>query len=57
MLSKRWFDTLPPDLQTKVMKTSQDVAHEVLPWSLEFLEQSRANWKANGGEMVTLPPE
>jgi 3-methyladenine DNA glycosylase AlkC len=33
------------------------VAREVLPWSLEFLEQSRASWKANGGEMVTLPDD
>ena len=28
---------------------------KVLPWSLQFLEQSRAAWTANGGEMVTLP--
>jgi TRAP-type C4-dicarboxylate transport system substrate-binding protein len=55
MLSKRWFDALPADLQTQVMATSKAVATEVLPWSLDFLERSRANWKANGGEMVTLP--
>jgi TRAP-type C4-dicarboxylate transport system substrate-binding protein len=55
VLSKRWFDALPADLQTQVMATSKAVATEVLPWSLDFLERSRANWKANGGEMVTLP--
>jgi TRAP-type C4-dicarboxylate transport system substrate-binding protein len=55
MLSKRWFDGLPPDLQSQIMSTSKEIAKEVLPWSLDFLEKSRANWKANGGEMVTLP--
>ena len=57
MLSKRWFDALPPDLQQQVMSTSKEIAREVLPWSLDFLEQSRATWKANGGEMVTLPDD
>jgi TRAP-type transport system periplasmic protein len=55
MLSKRWFDALPADLQSQIMSTSKAVATEVLPWSLDFLEHSRENWKANGGEMVTLP--
>ena len=55
MLSKRWFDALPADLQTEVVKTSKQIAREVLPWSLEFLEQSRASWKANGGEMIAFP--
>jgi TRAP-type C4-dicarboxylate transport system substrate-binding protein len=55
VLSKRWFDALPPDIQTEIMATSKQVAREVLPWSLDFLEKSRANWTANGGEMVTLP--
>lgn len=55
MLSKRWYDGLPTDLQDQIMTTSKQVASEVLPWSLQFLEQSRAAWTANGGEMVTLP--
>lgn len=55
MLSKRWYDGLPADLQDQIMATSKQVATEVLPWSLEFLERQRAAWTANGGEMVTLP--
>ncbi len=55
MVSKRWYDGLPADLQSQIMATAKQAAREVLPWSLEFLEQSRAAWKANGGEMVTLP--
>jgi TRAP-type C4-dicarboxylate transport system substrate-binding protein len=55
MLSKRWYDALPADLQEQIMATSKQIAGEVLPWSLEFLDRSRASWTANGGEMVTLP--
>lgn len=55
VLSKRWYDGLPADLQKQIMDTSKSIAREVLPWSLDFLEQSRVTWKANGGEMVTLP--
>jgi TRAP-type C4-dicarboxylate transport system substrate-binding protein len=55
MLSKRWFDGLPADLQQQIMTAAKQSAREVLPWSLDFLERSRASWKASGGEMVTLP--
>jgi TRAP-type transport system periplasmic protein len=57
MLSKRWLDTLPADLQAQIMTTSKQVTSEVLPWSLEFLDRQRAVWVSKGGEMVTLPPE
>ena len=40
MLSKRWYDGLPADLQDQIMTTSKQIAGEVLPWSLEFLDQS-----------------
>ena len=43
MLSKRWFDGLPADLQEQIMShQARRSPREVLPWSLEFLEQSRA---------------
>jgi TRAP-type C4-dicarboxylate transport system substrate-binding protein len=57
MLSKRWLDTLPADLQDQIMTTSKQVTSEVLPWSLEFLDRQRAVWVSKGGEMVSLPPE
>jgi TRAP-type transport system periplasmic protein len=57
MLSKRWYDGLAPELQHQVMASSKQVANEVLPWSLEFLDRQRVEWKAHGGEMVTLPPD
>lgn len=55
MLSKRWYDALPADLQVQIMTTSKEIAGEVLPWSLQFLDRQRIVWTSNGGEMVTLP--
>ena len=55
MLSKKWFDKLPPDLQSQVMMTSKQIAGEVIPWDVDFLEQQRKTWIANGGEIIHLP--
>jgi TRAP-type C4-dicarboxylate transport system substrate-binding protein len=57
MLSKKWFDKLPPDLQNQVMMTSKQMASEVIPWDVDFLEQQRKTWIANGGEMIRLPDD
>ena len=57
MLSKKWLDTLPADLQSQVMMTSKQIASEVIPWGLDFVEQQRKTWVANGGEMIHLPDD
>src|ERR1700744_5466063 len=57
MLSKKWFDKLPPDLQNQVMMTSKQMASEVIPCDLDFLEQQRKTWVANGGEVIHLPDD
>jgi TRAP-type transport system periplasmic protein len=54
MLSKRWFDGLPADLQAAVMTTANQVRGEVLPWSLDFLVQQRKAWAGKGGEVIAL---
>ncbi len=56
MLSKRWFDALPPDLQTIVMATSKQAGVEAVPWSLDFLAAQRKVWTAKGGEVIQLSP-
>jgi TRAP-type C4-dicarboxylate transport system substrate-binding protein len=55
MLSKRWFDGLPADLQGIVMATADQVRAEVIPWSLDFLVQQRKTWAEKGGEVIALP--
>ena len=57
MLSKKWFDKLPPDLQNQVMMTSKQIASEVIPWDVDFIEQQRKTWIANGGEIIHLPDD
>jgi TRAP-type C4-dicarboxylate transport system substrate-binding protein len=54
MLSKKWFDALPADLQEAVRKTADETRDEVVPWSLNFLEEQRKAWVAKGGEVLHL---
>jgi TRAP-type C4-dicarboxylate transport system substrate-binding protein len=54
VLSKRWFDGLPADLQGIVMATATQVRGEVIPWSLDFLGQQRKVWTEKGGEVIAL---
>jgi TRAP-type C4-dicarboxylate transport system substrate-binding protein len=56
VLSKRWFDGLPPDLKATVMATAMQVGAEVLPWSVDFVAQQRKVWVDKGGELTVLPP-
>jgi TRAP-type C4-dicarboxylate transport system substrate-binding protein len=55
MLSKRWFDGLPADLQGQVMAAAKQAETEVTPWELDFLVLQRKAWVDKGGELVVLP--
>jgi TRAP-type C4-dicarboxylate transport system substrate-binding protein len=54
MLSKRWFDGLPADLQAQVMAAARQAETEVTPWELDFLVAQRKVWVDKGGELVPL---
>jgi TRAP-type C4-dicarboxylate transport system substrate-binding protein len=53
-MSKRWFDTLPPYLQTIVLATAQEVGAGINPWVLDFLVRQRKIWVEKGGELESL---
>src|SRR6202035_3567520 len=36
-MSKRWFETLPADLQAMVLATARDTGAEINPWEIDFL--------------------
>ena len=55
MLSKRWFDGLPADLQGQVIAAAKQAETEVTPWELEFFVAQRKAWVDKGGQMVALP--
>jgi TRAP-type transport system periplasmic protein len=53
-MSKRWFDTLPADLQAIVIATAQETGTEVNPWVIDFLARQRKTWVEKGGELIAL---
>ena len=55
VLSKRWFDGLPADLQGRVMAAAKQAETEVTPWEIEFFAAQRKTWADRGGEMIALP--
>jgi TRAP-type transport system periplasmic protein len=53
-MSKRWFDTLPADLQSMVLATAQEIGIEVNPWEVDFLARQRKIWVEKGGVINIL---
>ena len=51
VVSKIWFDKLPPDLQKVVSDAGQEAAREVTPWTFEFIARQRTGWTKAGGEL------
>lgn len=54
MLSKRWFDGLPADLQGLVMAAATQAGAEAAPWAADFLVEQRKAWVDRGGEVIAL---
>jgi TRAP-type C4-dicarboxylate transport system substrate-binding protein len=53
VISKQWYDGLPPDLQTVVTSDGTKVAHDLLPWITQFNNDQRKLWLQQGGVVVT----
>ncbi len=56
-VSKKWYDSLPADLQ-KIVDT--DAARElkaINPQAIEIINKTRKGWTDGGGELITLPAE
>jgi TRAP-type C4-dicarboxylate transport system substrate-binding protein len=53
-MSKRWFETLPADLQAMVLATAQEAGTQVNPWEIDFLARQRKTWVEKGGELDVL---
>src|ERR1700733_13343034 len=56
-ISKKWYDTLPPDLQQIVDQTAARETVAVNPQATEITENSRKVWTDTGGELISLPPD
>lgn len=56
-LSKKWYDTLPADLQQIVEKDAAATATGLNPWVIDFNAKARQAWTDAGGQLISLPSE
>ncbi len=45
VVSKKWYDGLPPDLQEAVVEEARAVHPELLPWTKNFYNEAATIWK------------
>ncbi|MCR0983778.1 TRAP transporter substrate-binding protein [Roseomonas populi] len=57
VVSKIWYDGLPPALRTVVDEAGRKADDDVFPWALDFIAQQRKVWTEAGGTITSLPPE
>jgi TRAP-type transport system periplasmic protein len=57
MVSKRWLDKLPPDLQKIVIETGKEVEAKDQAYEVQFAKEQDAAWQGMGGEIHKLPPD
>jgi TRAP-type transport system periplasmic protein len=56
-INKKWYDSLPPDLQKIVDKDAAEQAVAIGPLAVEMRKKAEAAWTASGGEEINLPPD
>jgi TRAP-type transport system periplasmic protein len=56
VVSKEWYQTLPPDLQRIVADDGRSVSHDILPFTIGFIKSSNAAWVAAGGVLADFTP-
>jgi TRAP-type C4-dicarboxylate transport system substrate-binding protein len=54
-LSRKWFDSLPPDLQQILEKDATAQAADID--AVDFNAKARRLWTEHGGELISLPPD
>jgi TRAP-type transport system periplasmic protein len=56
-ISKKWYDTLPADLQQIVDKDAAAEALAINHQAIEIDDQARNTWVSSGGELISLPAD
>ena len=54
-ISKKWYDTLPADLQAIIDRDGQAEAVALSPQADAIIDKSRKAWVDGGGELISLP--
>ena len=57
VVSKAWFDTLPPDLQKVVIAAGAKTQAKAQQWNIDFTKSLVATWTKLGGTVHTLPDD
>ena len=55
VLSKKWVEGLPPDLQKIVRDDALKVSADIVPFINQFFDAQRKVWTDAGGSLVSLP--
>ena len=55
--STKWRNSLPPDLQKVIDTAAAEEDAAIPPVALAFLNNSRKEWVAKGGELIDLPAD
>jgi TRAP-type C4-dicarboxylate transport system substrate-binding protein len=56
-ISKKWYDSLPTDLQRLLDKDAATASVTINPLAIEINDRARKGWTASGGELISLPPD
>lgn len=57
VMSKKWFASLPADLQKIVRDDAAKVSKDIFPFVAEFFANQRKIWQSRGGELISLPAD
>lgn len=56
-ISRKWYDTLPKDLQQVVDKAAARESVAINQGAADFVEKMRKTWVERGGELISLPSD
>jgi TRAP-type C4-dicarboxylate transport system substrate-binding protein len=56
-VSKKWYDSLPTDLQQIVDKNAASESMAINPQAIEINDRARKAWMDGGGELIGLPAD
>jgi TRAP-type transport system periplasmic protein len=57
VLSKKWVDGLPPDLQKIVRDDAAKVSEDIFPFVYQFYDEQKKIWLSQGGSLTSLPAD
>ena len=55
--SKKWLDSLPPDLRTTTLNVAQSMQKDFIELTGVKIKEQEAEWTKNGGEFIRWSPE